>query len=125
MTANMNDDSPMVYTVEEAAEILGIGRNQAYEGVHSGEIPSFRIGRLIKIPKAGLEKLLSNFKAPQKEIHPEILRLHRIKMHEPTVSITARISVELNNKLVKSAMANGNTMSHEVSDRLNKSFEET
>ena len=46
------------FTVEEAAEVLGIGRNSAYEGVRTGEIPSVRIRRRILVPRAALERLL-------------------------------------------------------------------
>lgn len=35
----------IVYTVAEAAELLGIGRSTAYELVASGELPTVRIGR--------------------------------------------------------------------------------
>ena len=47
------------YTVDEAAELLGIGRNGAYEGVKSGEIPSIRIGKRILVPKVALDRLLA------------------------------------------------------------------
>ncbi len=46
------------YTVEEAAERLGISRNSAYEAVRRGEIPSLRIGRRVLIPRAALERML-------------------------------------------------------------------
>ena len=50
---------PRTYTVDEAAELLGIGRNGAYEGVRSGQIPSIRIGKRILVPKAALERMLA------------------------------------------------------------------
>lgn len=34
----------LVYTVEEAASLLGISRSFAYEAVQKGDIPSMRIG---------------------------------------------------------------------------------
>jgi excisionase family DNA binding protein len=45
-------------TVEEAAVKLGIGRNSAYEGIRSGEIPSVRIGKRIVVPMRALDRLL-------------------------------------------------------------------
>lgn len=45
-------------TVEEAAVILDISRPSAYEGVRSGEIPSFRVGRRILVPTAALRRML-------------------------------------------------------------------
>jgi excisionase family DNA binding protein len=49
-----------VFTVEEAAQLLGISRSFAYEAVQRGEIPSMRIGKRILVPKAALERLLSS-----------------------------------------------------------------
>lgn len=45
-------------TVGEAAEILGIGRNLAYEAVKSGKIPSIRLGRKYLVPRAALDQML-------------------------------------------------------------------
>jgi excisionase family DNA binding protein len=45
-------------TVPEAAEILGVGRNQAYEGVKSGQIPVIRIGHRLLVPLPALERML-------------------------------------------------------------------
>ncbi len=41
-------------TVAEAATLLRIGRNLAYQLVARGEIPSVRLGRLIRIPRPAL-----------------------------------------------------------------------
>jgi len=44
---------------EEAARMLGIGRNLVYEMIKSGEIPAVRLGeRRLLVPIAALEKLL-------------------------------------------------------------------
>ena len=48
-----------VYTVEETAVALGIGRNSAYQGVKTGEIPSIKIGGRILVPTKALERKLS------------------------------------------------------------------
>lgn len=48
----------LVFTVEEAAQLLGISRSFAYEAVQRGEIPSMRIGRRILVSKVALERLL-------------------------------------------------------------------
>jgi len=59
----MNQNEPsLVYSVDEAADLLGIGRGAAYEAVKAGEIPSVRIGKLIRIPRAALHKMLENAK---------------------------------------------------------------
>ena len=49
---------PVVLTVEEAAKALRISRGAAYEAVRTGEIPSVRLGRTIRIPRCRLLDLL-------------------------------------------------------------------
>ncbi len=46
------------YTIEEAAEILGIGRSSAYQAVRTGQIPTLRVGRRLLVPRVALERLL-------------------------------------------------------------------
>lgn len=41
--------------VEELCEILGIGKNVAYEILNTGEIKAFKTGRIWKIPKLAVE----------------------------------------------------------------------
>ena len=53
-------DNRLVFTVEEAAQLLGISRSFAYEAARRGEIPSMRIGRRILVPKAALERFLES-----------------------------------------------------------------
>ena len=45
-------------SVEEAAQVLGIGRSAAYEAVHRGEIPHVRIGRRYLVPVPRLLAML-------------------------------------------------------------------
>jgi excisionase family DNA binding protein len=44
----------LVFTVGEAAKLLGISRAFAYELVARGELPVIRLGRRIVVPKAAL-----------------------------------------------------------------------
>jgi excisionase family DNA binding protein len=44
--------------IEEAAKILGISRNTAYEAVKSGQVPIVKIGRRLLVPRAALERML-------------------------------------------------------------------
>jgi excisionase family DNA binding protein len=46
-------------TVEEAARVLGIGRNTAYDAVRRGEIPTITIGRRLLVPRDALERMLA------------------------------------------------------------------
>lgn len=51
----MNETSMrIVLTVEEAADLLGIGRTLMYALVAAGEVESVRIGRLRRIPRDAL-----------------------------------------------------------------------
>lgn len=44
-------------TVDQAAEMIGLGRNAAYEAVRRGDIPSVRIGGRIFVPVATFRKM--------------------------------------------------------------------
>jgi excisionase family DNA binding protein len=48
----------LVLTVEEAADLLRIGRGTAYAAVKAKQIPSVKLGRKILVPLGSLEKLL-------------------------------------------------------------------
>ena len=52
------EDAPDVLTPVEAARMLRIGRNAAYEAIGRGDIPSIRIGRRLLVPKAALRRML-------------------------------------------------------------------
>lgn len=45
-------------TVHEAARLLGVSPSSVYEGIERGDIPHFRRGRRIIIPRALLEQKL-------------------------------------------------------------------
>jgi excisionase family DNA binding protein len=45
-------------SVPEAGRLLGIGRNAAYEAARRGDIPTIRIGRLLRVPVVALERKL-------------------------------------------------------------------
>jgi len=45
-------------TVPEAAQMLGISRNFAYELVKRGELPVRKLGKRLLIPRVALEKML-------------------------------------------------------------------
>src|SRR5262245_2950692 len=48
----------LTVTVEDAAALLGMSRNGAYDAVKANQIPHIRIGRCIRIPSAALRCLL-------------------------------------------------------------------
>jgi len=47
-----------ILTVAEAAKWLRLKKTKTYELVYQGVIPSFRLGRTIRIPKSGLLALV-------------------------------------------------------------------
>ncbi len=49
-----------VLTIKDLKEILGIGKNKAYELVNNHTIPSFKVGTKYKITKANLLNYLQN-----------------------------------------------------------------
>jgi len=51
--------SPETLTVKEAADRLGLGLNQAYEGLRHGQIPGYQIGTRWIIPRAAFEQWLA------------------------------------------------------------------
>lgn len=46
------------YKIGEAGQLLGIGRNQAYDAAKRGEIPTIKIGKRLLVPKEALDRLL-------------------------------------------------------------------
>lgn len=53
----------LVFTVEQAAEQLGIGRTLMYALVRSGEVESVTIGRLRRIPADALVRYVDGLRA--------------------------------------------------------------
>lgn len=48
------------YSVREAAQVQGLGRNATYRAIYRGEIPALRFGQRIVVPKDALHRLLEN-----------------------------------------------------------------
>jgi len=53
------DAVKLTYSVSEAAQAIGLGRNSTYEAIARGEIPAVRIGKRILVPRIALEQMLS------------------------------------------------------------------
>lgn len=54
----MSTNQPLTLTVEQAAEVLGVGRSTAYELVRSGDLKCIRLRRRIVVPVAHLAESL-------------------------------------------------------------------
>jgi excisionase family DNA binding protein len=51
-------DESLVFTVPEAARLLGLSRNGGYEAARRGDIPTVRIGGRILVPRVALLRML-------------------------------------------------------------------
>jgi excisionase family DNA binding protein len=49
---------PETYSVPEAGRIVGLGRNASYEAARRGELPVLRFGRILRVPRVALERML-------------------------------------------------------------------
>lgn len=56
----MNDDERITITINEAAKLLGVGRNTMLEFAKMDGFPAIRLKRKILIDKAALPKWFSN-----------------------------------------------------------------
>ena len=50
----------LLYRVEEVAEMLGLGRSKTYQLVASGELPSVRLGRCVRVPVQALRRWIES-----------------------------------------------------------------
>jgi excisionase family DNA binding protein len=58
----MTENKKLCYTVPEAANMLGLSRNYAYELVRTGQLPYVKFGKRLLIPRIQLEKMLDKEK---------------------------------------------------------------
>ena len=49
----------LVYDVPEAGALLGMSRNAAYAAAKRGDIPTVKIGKLLRVPVRALEEMLN------------------------------------------------------------------
>ena len=54
----MSDDDRLVYEVPEAGRMLGLSRNASYEAAKRGDLPTVKIGKLIRVPKVAFHRML-------------------------------------------------------------------
>lgn len=58
--AGMNDEGPKTISVPEAgARYFAMSRNASYAAAGRGEIPTVKIGRLLRVPIAAMEQILA------------------------------------------------------------------
>ena len=54
----LDPESKPTLSVDEFAVVAGISRSTAFAAVHSGQVPSMRFGKRIRIPTAAVRRLL-------------------------------------------------------------------
>ena len=59
----------LVYSIQEAADLLGISRSYAYELVRNGTIPALVLGRKRVIPKEKFITWVNENTNEKKELH--------------------------------------------------------
>jgi excisionase family DNA binding protein len=54
-----DDNKPLTMTVPEAGKkYFGLSRDGSYRAAERGEIPTIRVGRLLRVPVRAMERLL-------------------------------------------------------------------
>jgi hypothetical protein len=57
--SDRTDAEPLCMSVPEAGRVfLGLSRNQSYAAAKAGIIPVIRVGRLLKVPRIAMQRLL-------------------------------------------------------------------
>jgi excisionase family DNA binding protein len=72
MTSTQTAPGRMTVTVEEAAQLLGIGRQSAYQAARSGELPTIRLGRRLLVPRSQLDAMLGIQNDERSEATPSV-----------------------------------------------------
>ena len=60
-------DLPILYTVEEVADILHIGRSSTYKLVKAGKITSIKLGKSRRIPLPAMQEYVDDLIAQSME----------------------------------------------------------
>lgn len=65
ITSPLSGPGQLLYSVEEAAGLLGIGRTMMFHLLATGEIESLKIGRRRKIPRDAIDGYIERLRAQQ------------------------------------------------------------
>jgi excisionase family DNA binding protein len=55
----LTTDQPLTCSVPEAGRMLGLARDAAYAAARNGQIPTLRLGKLLRVPIAALERMVA------------------------------------------------------------------
>ncbi len=56
----MSETTLEFYTIDEVADLLRVSKSMVYSMVQGKKLPGIKVGKLVRIPKAGLEEWLKN-----------------------------------------------------------------
>ena len=59
----MEENKPLVISIEQLCHMLQIGKNVAYKLLASGDISAFKVGRIWKIPHDSIKQYISSHKS--------------------------------------------------------------
>lgn len=57
-SASLDTRAPQLLSIDQLCEEMGMGKSWVYRRIRSGEIPSIRLGKAIKVQRADLEEYL-------------------------------------------------------------------
>jgi excisionase family DNA binding protein len=63
----------LTLTIEETADLLGVGRSTCYDAARRGEIPTLKLGRRLLVPRHALEQLLATGSGREGDLRPAVL----------------------------------------------------
>ena len=62
----MSEETPITFSVPAAGKkYFGLSRNGAYDAAARGDLPTVRIGRLLRVPVRALERMLDRASEPE------------------------------------------------------------
>lgn len=56
--SNKNGEERLVFSIREAAQLLGISLNLTYELAKAGKLPTIKLGKRLLVPKVALQRML-------------------------------------------------------------------
>jgi len=62
----MSEEAPLTLSVPAAGKkYFGLSRNGAYDAAARGDLPTIKIGRLLRVPVRALERMLDRASEPE------------------------------------------------------------
>jgi excisionase family DNA binding protein len=63
----------LTLTIEETAELLGVGRSTCYDAARRGEIPTLKLGRRLLVPRLAVVRLVGAGNGPRNDPPQEVV----------------------------------------------------